>query len=538
MKADGSSERGGAVHLSAHSDIIWSACVRASIRLAKNGIDDPRFWFPALAEGSWALDNNQVTAASQYLEGKGKPAPVAELDQGVRAFFHEYWSDEHRKLMERLWAFDRGVHDECQRRIEDPPNIAGFGTYNPFDHLDILDENVADEHLVKPAACTVAATIDRTTSYVGNTRLGPSTTDDPANDARKQHLAVTQLGRGVHTLADFFAHSNFIELLLWSVAVRTREPSGQCALDEGLLRFFNRTPSMAHLEYDLASQYYTPIPLDPEHHPLHRGGEWREAMWYGETPEATPLASCVFDTQDTAYSLLQMYAHYLERARPEALDDDLLDYIFCIMDVSGAPVPSHIVQAMFKVTQAVQKKLKDWGRGAREFLRTHLTKYALSQTKNQTARDLIATAGALLERYDSKEAAGWARAGKVRYVAQTIQRDLALRIPRDGSAALPHHSVLAKDYPALAPDAAVRFNLGCLLATELTTKVLEWHFGPRIDEDVYARIRERFIRHPWRLLEDDVLDAHAVAKVANRMFAGTWQGTLREADTLLGGLIP
>lgn len=518
------------MRLEFHHKAISLACVRAQERLKNNAIAPPTTWYPVLVRGSWMNDTNQVTAAQDFIDAGGcvtpRSRPAVVLDETARAFFHQYWGHALEQELDRIRRSDwAAIYPECRKNASSITDVLDIGTYSQFDHYDVLPEQLAKELAQAADHYAVAQTVGNTAIFLETVRLEHSTIDKN-EDERRDASHVSELGRAVHTLEDFFAHSNWVELLLWELACRGK-------LDDGLVEYFNREVSLVRSAEELAVDYYTPLPRKAS----ERTGGLIEAMWYGPSPAETPLSSLIFDLEDTAYTLLQMYAHFLERNQPAEMSDDVLDLVFAIIDVSGAPVPVPVLRMMANAAVKLREWFQDIGRGAREFVTSLLIERAMSSTTNPTARQLLQTAGALLERYDSATAAEWARAGRLRYVAETIKHDLAVRQRAEGNAEprLAHHSVLAKDGPALAPDAALRFNLACYFATEVTTQIFEWHFRRDI-RSVTSRfewLRDNLLRHPSWVLEHGILDPDETAGLVNTMFTGSWEELAEHHDPII-----
>src|SRR6185436_15280438 len=122
--------------------------------------------------------------------------------------------------------------------------------------------------------------------------------------------------------ADFFAHSNYVELLLWSLAWRD-------ALGADLVEAFNYR--------DASVDAGRPILRCPLPGPKQdRTTLMNDAiLWYGPDPESTPLVSSLFDLKDTTFSLLHIYAAHLERTDGAPQSDAMLDIAMSVFDVQG-----------------------------------------------------------------------------------------------------------------------------------------------------------------------------------------------------------
>jgi hypothetical protein len=501
-----------------HERIIWNACLEARApSVAANPAHDPLSSFGALSRGSWMNDTNQVTCFTDLLSaaagGRGGNAPVATVDDAVRTVLQQYWVIQKDRIVSTITKRDASLGAANANVLGRLVDTADFGSYTTLEHLDVLGEAPDAEGLVAGKDHQVTSTIDATFSLCRN-RLKRA-----AGGQRFEPQWLSELGRVLHTLADFFGHSNYVELLLWDLSRRRKNDLAS------LTAYFNRSGVAYTCEPQLEEGFYTPLPAEGQRLSPREG--LYPLLWYADAPAATPLASCVFDLQDTAFTLLSMYARYLEMTQPELTTDQELNCLFAVLDMSGAPIPYELIRSVVGLTEKVRNDLDDIGRGARRFLVKTLIDIGKRQTRNPSVKALLDTTGALLQEYDSKEAAEWARAGRLRYCARAIHLDFAQRLATHASdklSPLPHHTLLCKDYPAAEPDASLRFELACLLATAVTAKILGAYFSGGSVPDVFDSLCDSLLVHPSRALGKKIKDEQLAALVTGS-FGKPWATT-------------
>jgi len=489
--------------LPVHDQILWQACLAARARLkAEERIADPVHYFPLLVRGSWFNDTCQVSPFTDLLT---KPPPDPAKSYGFTpgdvsaAFFDAYWSQELDRVIARLGRYDGQAAVKASQLAIELQNAADFGQYLSHDHLDVLSEDAAVHEY--GIAGPMAATVRESLNSVGGRFEFASIGKTP--DVRMNPARVSSLGRGLHTVADFFAHTNYVELLLWALAEQGKLPK----------------PIVGVLDCDPGS-----LPFDPAFfgaHPLDEGVKKKEhiflyapvtppngfdaealkvpALWLGATAKVTPLASCVFDKSDTAYSMLKIFARYLESEKDGETTEQKLNFLFSIMDVSGTPLGAAPLRILAKLQDAISGVFDAAGRLMRNALAGYLEGKAEGGAANG---DVYKLSAALIRKYEGAEANDWAQAGRLRYLAHSVHHGMGRTLAKQladapGKPRLPHHTLLSKDHPSARPDEQLRFALACTLATEVTTRLLMWHFAkPDPTADGWRAIRDGWLRHP------------------------------------------
>jgi hypothetical protein len=504
--------------LPVHDDILWHACVLASRRLdGASRIGDPRLAFPFLVRGSWMNDTNQV---SPFLE-KNK---TVDLSLEQKALFRGLWKLSLEELFDQARTRTDGfvLMTEQKKLMErDPENTDGFGVYLRHDHLDIVADSPPAEYDAGWASDERggrASTVHHTVDAHIKTRLMTSSIGQ-SPEARLDPRSLTVLGRALHTVADFFAHSNYVELLLWSLAWRE-------VLGPDLVDAFNHREATVDAGRPLLR---CPLPGPKQDRSTLLGDS---IMWYGPDPESTPLVSSLFDLKDTTFSLLHIYAAHLERTDGAPQSDAMLDIAMAVFDVQG----QKWIKGAWKLVNTVQQAFSAVGRAARKVLADGIE--LLAKTQAGAASDLLEATAMLVRKYDSKEAGDWARAGKLHYVGRTLQMELAAQLAgqRPDQPRLPHHSLLAKDHVTDDLGGVLRFKLACLLATEVSADLLAWHFTKgEVTRDRWLANAQKRLVHPWRYVSSGIDVDNLAARVRATDGTARWQRQMLSGLAVFGG---
>lgn len=467
--------------IAVHNQILWKACVLASRRGGL--VDDPRKYYPLLVRGSWINDVNQTSVLTGVADPGGTNPALRRLMQGL-------WKQDRAELMEDMAADPgfREVQGEAERLLRTIPSDAldDFGTYNRLDHLDVLHAGDAAQEV----AYALKSPLGRSKTieegmYGALDRMHTAAILAPAE--RFTWSAVSSLGRALHTVHDFYAHTDHIELLLWSLS----QPQVPGGLDAGAIGVLMDPVAARRERWDRI------CPLPP---PGRAGAHTpRGAMfWYDEGPGATPLVSTLFDTADTVCSLLEKYSTHLREAGglSEEDRDGYLDIAMSVLDLSGSRRLA--IEAIIGVYEEIEEAVASIGRKVRRSLAGRLDDYA--HKLGGAAGDRFATVARLVRRYDAGEAQEWKDAGGYDYVSASIFGDMLDELAaRQGipPVVLPHHAILRKDLPMDRSDHALRYGLACLLSTESTARLLQWYFSPDPTLGKAKALLDERIRHPY-----------------------------------------
>jgi len=523
-----------------HDQILWYACKEAERRLGANAIASPTACYPYLVCGSWMNDMNQSSIFTEFISGTTKDVDNSfAASAAIDGAFKVLWIQQLDAMLERMKNGSPGAAaaaDAFMKTFPDALEIdstatASFGKYCRYDHLDVL-ENTAESENAKwnGASQFVSGTIQETFSYVKYSLLHSTLHNEPDKRISRDH--VIALGRTLHTCADFYAHSNYVELLLWGQAFGGR-------LKQNIIDEFNdRSRFPLYRE-----KIYPFCPLPTKQDDLQAllsvadDDNFYRVLWYGGTPDLTPLSSCRFLFTDTAYSLLMMYATHLERISVTALDNDGLDLAMAVFNVPGKDV----IGRFYKVYREVAGVLQTIGKMAREFLADRLL--AMGTTADPTTKGMLEATASIVRSYDSAEAGEWARAGRLKYVAYTLLKDMAAPLAKQDAAVpiLPHHSLLCKDYPPGFVSDLLRYRLACLFATEVTTEILMMHFSKTTPEEhAYWDIAHRYFIHPSMQMQTDrrlnpvrpLLDEGRLNAWINDGLLGNWWDLARNGNVI------
>ncbi len=525
--------------LNVHSQVLWYACKEAERRLGDNKIGNPTAYYPYINCGSWVNDNNQSTIFTDFIGNKDKDAANSRfsVDGEIENLFETMWLVELKEDLRRMGkgsAIARSASSQFealfpQATSEHDNATALFGQYCRFDHLDLLEAHKEEENKSwqsNPNA-HVSESIVQTFKYMKNTFTFSSFEED-AED-RLSRDSVIALGKSLHTVGDFYAHSNYVELLLWGLA-------DEGLLKENIIQEFNSKGKFPfHCD---KIRPYCPLPTkDDNREKLLATSEEDNLiriLWYGEKPETTPLTPCLFLFKDTTYSLLMMYAMHLERVGSKPLDNDTLDMAMSIFNIPGQDV----ALKFFNVYEKFAGVLSGIGKMVRGFLVNSLRE--IGKTMDPATREIMEASAMIVENYNSAEAKEWAKAGRLKYVAYTLQKEMStpLLSQTTDSLILPHHSLLHKDYmPGTLRD-MLRFRLSTLFAVEATTELLMMHFAKESPgKEQFWSIAERYFVHPSTQIPNgnsraQLMNMEQLNLWLNDAIIGDWMGLSSKGNVI------
>lgn len=523
-----------------HDQILWYACKEAERRLGADAIASPTAYYPYLVCGSWMNDMNQSSIFTDFILGAKKDVDNSfAASAAIDGAFKVLWIQQLDTMLERMKsgspdaaaagdAFRKAFPDALDR---DTTAISGFGKYNRYDHLDVLENTAANENsLWKGADGFTSETITETFSFIDF--AFQNTTALTAGTARLEQSNVIALGRILHTCADFYAHTNYVELLFWGLASGGRLK--QNVIDE----FNDRSRFPLYREKIFP---FCPLPTKQDDRKallsVADDENFYRVLWYGDTPGQTPLSSCRFLLTDTAYSLLMMYATHLERVSATGLDNEGLDLAMAVFNVSHREA----ISRYFRVYKEFRHVFQTIGKHARTFLADRLVD--MGRGADPLKKGMLDATASIVRKYDGAEATEWAQAGRLKYVAYTLQKDMAGELAGQGGGTpiLPHHSLLCKDYlPGFQSD-MLRFRLACLLATEVTTEFLMLHFSKKtLVKEAYWELASRYFVHPSQQMKTDnrlsppgpLLDENRLGIWINESLYGRWWELARNGNVI------
>lgn len=477
--------------------------------------------------GNWLTDMNQASAffaffdknydhyKSYGLGGYKFPSFINENKDAWVRLFNGIWHHEWTEL--RKLDHFRGIPDP-QLEIE---HIDQIGCYYPYDHFDVVDplnangnptsreaEEFSNNLYPKPPDDDhfhPGYPLMTTTAYYGVFKYCFEDLLFQAYDQRRpgeeerMRISLHFLGRALHTLQDFFAHSNYIELLL--------------------------TYAINHLDID--DDLKTVMRAE-------RVGNFA-AYCNHELPERTPVMTSRFDTEDTLVSILKIYCDSLV---PEWQDlaaggyqhtepVDAQTRIFNILFGSFSDNP--FITSGIKVAKTVTA-VSDFFDEVGEKIETGLLDFVGWAAKLFTKKSdhkSIDTVLDYIKLLDKKETENFIKRGQVEYLIHTIEKRLHAKLTKFESQpelrfCLPHHTLLAKDTDTSHPECRLAYKLACFMATSVTSDVL-YHYFSGGEHKELMDLLQLYYRHPVYLLNDPTAtNSGDLKRVIDALYGKRW----------------
>lgn len=538
--------------LSVHQAMLAIALRKAHEELG-DGID--LRCFKALWMGNMLTDINQGTAFFDAVSGTRpnpydtggvyKAAPsLEEVREPWTNLIHAVWDQDWKRTEEA--ARD---HDSLLRGFNNPDPLINPGTleqiggYNPLDHFDVVDGFDAQGNLVQGESDEFAKQeipLFSRTAYFGVYQHADSYLSSFFNSinspgdlkSRNDPDALRYIGKALHTLQDFFSHSNYVELLLLLAAQQITPVKERLA------------PVLSRASRDELGYLYYPV--------TDRNQKIEELL------AQTPVVTGRFDRTDTLWTLLGILRNHL---MPE--QNDLWQTGMSPPKDGDAhhKVAFHILFGTFSENTTIGRSMRTlaWLDSAKhamekvtDFLRQGVIRvcttvarqfFQREDDKNTLINDLAtllgASNGSELNRYLEVGRLDFARAQIVRGLRvqdleissdssldekrQRYQNELRLLLPSLGQTAdpqtkvkdflnragkglsieprvLPHHTLLAKDHDTGQPEQRLLYKIACCLATDVTKELLVHYFRGSNYGDVRATLN-KYYQHPARFLE-------------------------------------
>lgn len=492
--------------LPVHRTMLFCGLRRAATRVGRvrgtNVVDT----FHPLWLGNWLTDMNQATAFFDAAEKRvdpyarwhngryALPSTVTDNAELWTKLFQSLWLEEWKGAA-GLTAF-RGLPDTGAR----PQSADDVGGYDPYDHGDVVDRldangsPILDEHLeFEPASRTGMTRTASEMIFVNavDRWLFPAFQTAPRD--RATHLpSLSNLGHATHVLADFFGHSNYVEVALKLAAGRGYLPSDCAELIQSE-------------EFGTFTSYQS-----------------------AADPARTVIQTGRFDRIDLIASLLGIYRAALVPSGRDLADGGFQagqasshrDLVFEVLFDTFSNTPfekalsqmkalSELNEFVEKVGATVQRGLihiASWVAGS--FLEKPAEKAALDDLT-----DLAIVA-------NSTPAADYARMGRLVYLEHVIEGKLRDELARASGPKLPHHALINKDHDLGDPEGRLVHKLACCLATDVTTDVLALYFGGADFKDVRP-VLERYYRHPATFVDAPAFRASLVTAI-DRMYGIRW----------------
>lgn len=567
--------------LSVHQAMLAIALKRAKKELAAEGQRVDLGCFKALWLGNMLTDVNQGTAFFDAIDnfrpnpysindniGQYIPSPSLERKQ-------EYWE----KLIKQVWLADwkrtkadasrpSSILAELGENDNDivPGNLYLIRGYDPLDHFDVVDafkdgkpcRSEAEElSFSTTQSKTQTVPLLSRTAYEGvyEHAVAFLSVAFAATKAERitEPVNLRLLGQALHTLQDFFGHSNFVEILMLLAAhripaVQNRlQPVLQQAQRDELLYLYYPTSdeSLTSLpvvtgRFDRADTVWTLLgiwrnQLLPEQTDLWQGGIGVKSLddphhqfifniLFGCFSDNTPLADILNIIED-----IDGFKHALE-----SVNDFVLRGVSALMNTVAKlflPKPTAILLREFSdlFVNISKKDLQKYHRVADiDFIRTDIVK-SLRERSLEVAN---LAPKALIDRYREElrtllpklidSSNGQQEINEfVRRVEKELDtfsetesaRGIPVRI-------LPHHTLLAKDHDVSQPEQRLFYKIACCLATDVSREILVHYFRGDPWEAAEATLKS-YYQHPARYLEQPGMESR-VTQWVEQLYGVRW----------------
>ncbi|XCN75215.1 MAG: HET-C-related protein [Candidatus Electrothrix aestuarii] len=429
------------------------------------------------------------------------------------------WGDEWTSTKD-AWKFSKDMGEmEDFLSLEEPsaPGVTTgtaeeIGVYFPLDHFDVTDqyiiqgnEQVLDNREASEFAGYknrdfMTSTVQEALKYTKQDWLKKAfdaTQDvDPSSTQQNRltdYQALKLLGHGLHTLQDFYAHSNYSDLLLICLAEER-------FLDE----YWNKR--IHHLAHKTEVGTFNAFVLHKEPSTGQRTGK------------ATPVVTGRFDPIDTVHTLLHLaidniHSHDEETHTQEnkkdgkkEKEDRLLHILFntfsdldIIQKVRG-PIELYLdfsrqidqIQAgisHFFMNYLVDPLVKDILQGQDQFVDAYLLLKDVTLHNEERLRE-------------------YRKAGELLFHQHTIENYLRKEITEaeeSGRMILPHHALLAKDQDKTNDAVKLSYKLSCALAAEASTEVLVKYFQGASFSELEPLLKRRYVHPQFHIEQGDAV---------------------------------
>ena len=416
------------------------------------------------------------------------------------------WQEEWRSA-QAAWAFSRQMGELPDSLSIDRPTSPAvtpgraeeIGCYYPLDHFDVADQEVyfvqqerwgSREELELDAweeRGFMTATAQEALEYARQDwvkKAFDATRDADRETARRNRLADYQalklLGHGLHTLQDFYAHSNYSDLLLI------------CMADKNLLPdYWNRR--IHYLAHETGAGTFNAFVLCREH-PSDRYGRG----------EKTPLVTGRFDPVDTVHTLLRLAIDSIcgadasdEEARDRTATEDRL-YRILFGTFSDIDIVRQLREP-FAIYRDFSRQIDRLQAAISRFFLDYLVDPAVEnilQEQDQLIDAYLLLKDAALQH--AEKIREYRRAGELLFHQRIIEQHLRNSITtaeRNGEIILPHHALLAKDRDPSNDAVKLSYKLSCALAAEVSTEVLVTYFQGAEFSELEPLLARRYV-HP------------------------------------------
>ncbi|WLE96959.1 MAG: hypothetical protein QTN59_20075 [Candidatus Electrothrix communis] len=432
--------------------------------------------------------------------------------------FAALWSEEWRSA-EEAWTFSQKMGempeylpmdipaDETGIPAVTPGKAEEIGAYYPLDHFDVTDQYIIKENnrvldnreelelKGHEERGFMTTTVKESLAYAVEDWIKKAfeTTQDADSAVTRQnrlsdYKALKILGHGIHTLQDFYAHSNYTDLLLI------------CMAEEKLLDddYWNRR--IHHLVTETQVGTFNAFVLCKEH-PSDKHGKG----------EKTPVVTGRFDPIDTVHTLLHLaidniHGHDEEETHTDTegkeKDDSKKNQESLYRILFGTFSDIDIVRKTkepFETYQAVTDQV--------DKIKTAVAHFFLDYLVTPAVQDIFKKEKYIIDTYlllkdatlnQVQALQGYRKAGELLFHQHTIENHLRKKITaaeQKGEITLPHHALLAKDHDKTNDAVRLSYKLSCALAAEASTEVLVKYFQGASFSELEPLLKRRYV-HP------------------------------------------
>lgn len=507
--------------LKVHRAILYLGMKRAGINLGKDLFND----FKPVWQGNWLTDMNQATALFSLFEkntdhykaygpsGYHLPSLIDENKNEWIMLFNGLWNNEwinikNMQEFKHIPEYDINISNTSQ-----------IGCYYPYDHFDVvdpLDEDgkpvsrekeefnnaeciTSDLHPDPPYYKLMTLTAcEGVYKYCYENLLYFAYEKRDSSIKEKRDSSLRNLGHALHTLQDFFAHSNFVELLLSHAALNNMiDP------DFGNILAVERACTFA--------SYCNKLP-----------------------PDSIPVMTGRFDMEDTLVSILKIYANHLVpkwsdlKAGGFALYDkpEKEEIIFNVL--FGTFTNSPFAMGALKTAKTIFtiSDFFDKIGNAIENGMIDLVGWLGKKITDEQYHSTIDMVKDYTKLVNSSEAKNYAKAGQLNYLIHVIESRLYKKLndfQNDDQTLfqLPHHTLLAKDTDVCNPECRLAFKMACFFATEMTSDILHHYFSGQ-DYSTLKDELEKYYRHPVEILNDKYIYNGKLSSTVDALYGKRW----------------
>ncbi|MCI5223482.1 MAG: hypothetical protein D3924_12625 [Candidatus Electrothrix sp. AR4] len=385
-----------------------------------------------------------------------------------------------------------------------PGEAEEIGAYYPFDHFDVTDHYIVKDnqrvlnnreelelkdHEQRGFMTTTAEKAFAYALHDWLQKAFDATQDEDIEKTKQNRLddyqALKTLGHGIHTLQDFYSHSNYTDLLLICMAQKN-------LLDE----YWNKR--IQYLVEETQPGTFNAFVLCKDHSDEKGKGE------------KTPLVTGRFDTIDTIHTLLHLseknlvshddmsaHSHEVDKENDRDTDKDALYRI-----LFGTFSEIDVVQK-FKGTVDAYRDFADYIDSVQEKMKD----FFMENLVDPIVKDILKEKKQLLDTYlllkdavsnNKRSIKNYRKAGELMFHQHSIEDHLRKDISdaeKEGKIILPHHALLAKDHDKNNDAVKLSYKLSCALAAEVTTEVLVKYFQGASFIELEPLLRRRYV-HP------------------------------------------